>query len=260
MLHTPFIDPTSPDHPRTPSLTCVYTTISPSPTRVSRRDRVYAALKQDLLAGRFPLGDRLAEEQLAARFDVSRTPVREAIQRLHAEGLAEPHDDGGFRPRVPDMVGIRELYEVRLALEIQALRRPGELGMVHDAQALRELERRWQQLADEPPDPDPSFVAVDETFHVTLAAAAGNRELTGMLQAVNERIRAVRMHDFLTPDRLVATIHQHLGIVRDLRSQSAGIAVARLTVHLTDSMAVVEARAAAALVRMTAGANPGADR
>jgi DNA-binding GntR family transcriptional regulator len=216
----------------------------------SRRDRVYAELKQRLLLGRVVLGGRLAEEHLAAEMGVSRTPVREALQRLHAEGLVEPHGDGGFRPKVPDMVGIRELYEVRLALETQALRRPGENGGLHDRDALDAIEARWMELALDPPAADPEFVLTDESFHVELAEAAGNAELSGVLRSVNERIRPVRMHDFLTPDRIRATIDQHLGIVRALRAESVGVAVARLTVHLTDSMAVVEARAEAALRRM----------
>lgn len=227
-------------------------------TAGSRRDYVYRTLKGRLLMGQFPLGARLAEEHLAAELGVSRTPVREAIQRLHAEGLAEPHDDGGFRPRVPDMTAVRELYEVRLALEVAALRRPGETGGRHSVDALDELERHWLDLALHLPGPDPSFVLEDESFHVGLAAAAGNHQLVDLLAAVNERIRPVRMHDFLTADRIRVTVDQHLGVVRALRAESTGVAVARLTVHLTDSIAVVEARAEAALARMrdAEGAGP----
>jgi DNA-binding GntR family transcriptional regulator len=216
----------------------------------SRRDFVFRVLKHRLLIGEVPLGERLAEEHLATQLNVSRTPVREAILRLYAEGLAERHDDGGFRPAEPDMVQIRELYEVRLALEVAAIRRPGESGSRHDQVQLERLEEHWVALALRPPTPDPSFVLEDEAFHVGLAAAAGNASLSELLRSVNERIRAVRMHDFLTADRIRATIDQHLGIVRALRRDTVAVATARLTVHLTDSIAVVEARAEAALARM----------
>lgn len=216
----------------------------------SRRDYVYRVLRQSLLMGEIPFGERLAEEHLAADLGVSRTPVREAIQRLHAEGLAERHNDGGYRPAIPDMFEIRELYEVRLALEVASIRRPGETGERHNPATLDAIEQRWMELALDPPAPDPSFVLVDESFHEGLAAAAGNESLVKVLQSVNARIRAVRMQDFLTEDRISATIDQHLGIVRAVRSDSIAVATARLTVHLTDSMAVVEARAEAALRRM----------
>jgi DNA-binding GntR family transcriptional regulator len=231
-------------------VTWMYTGIEEPRPGESRRDRVYRILKHRLLMGEVPLKERLAEEHLAAELDVSRTPVREAILRLYAEGLAEPHDDGGFRPTVPDMAGIRELYEVRLALELAAIRRPGESGGRHHQAQLDVLEEHWMALTLRPPAPDPIFVLEDESFHVSLAAAAGNRALTETLRSVNERIRAVRMHDFLTEDRILATIDQHLDIVRALRVDTVAVAIARLTVHLTDSIAVVEARAEAAISRM----------
>ena len=54
---------------------------------------------------------------------------------------------------------------------------------------------------------------LDEDFHVRLAESAGNHELAVLLQAINERIRLVRIHDFLSPERIELTISQHLGIV-----------------------------------------------
>src|SRR5262249_7178652 len=64
----------------------------------SQGDRAYRELKTRLLVGDFPPNVRLAEERLAAMLDVSRTPVREALKRLQAEGLVAVHRDGGHRP------------------------------------------------------------------------------------------------------------------------------------------------------------------
>ena len=57
-------------------------------------------------------------------------------------------------------------------------------------------------LSDKQPEPDPGFVTLDEDFHVRLAAASGNPSLADLLRIVNERIRVVRMHDFLTAERV----------------------------------------------------------
>ena len=65
---------------------------------------------------------------MAALLGVSRTPIREALLRLHAEGLIGPHPEGGYRPIAPAVEQVHDLYEVRMALELQALRRPAELG------------------------------------------------------------------------------------------------------------------------------------
>ena len=74
----------------------------------------------------------------------------------------------------------------------------------------------------------------------------------GFLQTVNERIRLVRVHDFLTSERIELTIDQHLGIVRAVLGGDAEEAARALDAHLSESLAVVEQRAAAALARMVA--------
>ena len=69
--------------------------------RWSRGDQAYRVLKTKLLIGELPLNTRLGEERLAAMVGVSRTPVREALKRLQAEGLVGPHPDGGYHRSSP---------------------------------------------------------------------------------------------------------------------------------------------------------------
>jgi DNA-binding GntR family transcriptional regulator len=218
-----------------------------------RREQAYDELKRRLLVGDFPLNVRLGEERLAALLGVSRTPVREALLRLHAEGLIGPHPEGGYRPVAPDVDQVHDLYEVRMALELQALRRPSERGTTHELGDLELLRDEWRNLSDKQPEPDPGFVTLDEDFHVRLAAASGNPSLADLLRVVNERIRVVRMHDFLTGERVRRTITQHLEIVEAVLVRDLPLAVARFGRHLGESMAVVEQRAAQALARMVSG-------
>ena len=222
-------------------------------TGVLRREHAYDELKRRLLMGDFPLHLRLGEERLASLLGVSRTPVREAFLRLHAEGLIGPHPEGGFRPIAPAVDEVHDLYEVRLALELQALRRPAEHGTTHDLVELGLLRDEWLVLADKQPEPDPGFVTLDEDFHVRLAAASGNPSLADLLRVVNERIRVVRMHDFLTGERVERTVVQHVEILEAVLAGDLPLAVARFGRHLGESMAVVEQRAAHALARMASG-------
>jgi DNA-binding GntR family transcriptional regulator len=216
----------------------------------SLADQAYADLKRRLLEGEFPLGRRLGEERLAALLSVSRTPVREALARLHAEGLVERNAEGGYSPARPQLEGIAELYEVRRGLELQALRRPSGRNERHDLDVLRSLRDDWVALAAEVPLPDPSFVLLDEDFHVRLALAAGNQALADVLVSVNERIRLVRMQDFLLVDRLEATIAQHVAIVEATLDGELVRAESALEGHLNESMTIVENRAIRALARM----------
>jgi DNA-binding GntR family transcriptional regulator len=230
----------------------VYTAVDTTPTR--RGTDAYLQLKSQLLRGDFALNVRLSETRLAAALGLSRTPVREAIQHLAAESLIEPHPEGGFQPSVPDTTVMRELYEIRAGLELQALQRPARLGMRHDPAIIEPLRDRWRAMRDgELPPPDPDFVLLDESFHVTLMSASGNRAATELLQQVNERIRIVRMHDFLLPERIDATITEHLGIAELVLAGDVLAAEGAFTAHLAVSLAVVEERSGQAIARMARG-------
>ena len=209
--------------------------------------RAHEVLKHRLLLGDFRLGARLGEVSLAAELGMSRTPVREALNRLHAEGLVVRLEDGGFSPAAPDLHTISELYEVRRSLEFAALNR-GD----HDENRLRDLLDDWRSMEIPTTDDEcsPEFVLHDEDFHVRLAAAAGNEALTDVLIGVNERIRMVRMHDFLTADRVRDTIDEHACVVHTLLDEGADAAGDVLSAHLAISESVVEQRAAMALSRM----------
>jgi DNA-binding GntR family transcriptional regulator len=202
--------------------------------------------------GDFPPGRRLGEQRLAAELGVSRTPIREALARLHTEGLVERLADGGYGPTLIDLHLVRELYEIRFALERCAIQRPREGGPAHDRESLLALQADWVDLevpaSDDEVDVD--FVLMDEDFHERVAAAAGNAALVGQLHKVNERIRLVRMQDFLTVPRVTQTIEQHLGVLDPLIGGDLLEAEARLIGHFAESLAVVEERAAVTIARM----------
>ena len=210
----------------------------------------YDALKRRLLTGEFRIGRRLAEVALAEQLGVSRTPVREALARLHAEGFVVRLPEGGYSPAAPDLHTIAELYVVRRGLELTALH--NEQG--HDDGALRALRDDWLAFDPAPPAPDPDFVLHDEDFHIRLAEASGNRSLAEILTRVSERIRIVRVQDFLSADRIRKTVAEHLSIVEALLEHDHELADRRLNRHLAISRRVVERRAAVALSRMITGA------
>lgn len=221
-----------------------------------RSEQAYSELKTRLLLGDFPLNVRLGEERLAGLVGVSRTPVREALARLHAEGIVVRLPDGGFAPAAPDVALIRHLYEVRIGLELQALERPAQFGTTHDAADLERLAEEWRALGAEAAEPDPSFVLLDEAFHEGLADAAGNPVLTDHLHQVNERIRVVRMQDFLDAERVEITVAEHLGLLEVVADGDIAGARRAFLAHLEASLAVVEQRTLAAVHRMIQGGRP----
>ncbi|MBO4274492.1 FCD domain-containing protein [Microbispora triticiradicis] len=216
-----------------------------------RREQVYGELRRRLMLGEFAIRSRLVEERIAALLEVSRTPVREALVRLLADGLVERGQDGGYYVAQPDLHDLRDLYELRVTLELRGISRALEPAVRgHDPAVLEPLRDQWRALRDDQPEPDPQFVVMDEDFHVTMSRASGNAALTSTLASVNARIRAVRMYDFLTADRITLTILQHLEIVEEVLAGRLEDALTAMRRHVGESMDVVERRAARAITQM----------
>jgi len=216
----------------------------------SLREVVYHQLRDDILNGRVSPRERLTEPKLGKTFGVSRTPVREALSRLLSDGLVE-RADFGYAVVVPSLEDLRNLYELRITLELRGIARAIENPeVVHDRALLSEELDTWVPLRDAPPDPDPSFVILDEQFHQVLSRSSGNSQLTEALVTVNQKIRAVRMHDFVEEDRIVATIDEHTQILRLVLARELPDALAALHKHVGESLEVVMDRATTAMTRM----------
>ncbi|MFI6212688.1 GntR family transcriptional regulator [Nocardia brasiliensis] len=216
------------------------------------RDVVYAALRGELMNGDIKFGERLTEPKLAARFGISRTPIREALTVLCADGLLQ-REEFGFSPVRPSIPLIRDLYELRITLELGGIQRALTNPAVSHDRALLEAERdAWLALRADPPAQEPGFVVRDEEFHVTLLTAAGNAEMVRALQAVNSRIRHVRMYDFMVNNRIETTIAEHLGILDAVLAEDLSLAYRLLHTHIGESLDVVLDRVTRAITAMAA--------
>jgi DNA-binding GntR family transcriptional regulator len=219
-------------------------------TARTRAEQVHQSLRDDVLNGRITPRTRLAEEPLARQHSVSRTPVREALTRLQADGLIERRD-GAFFVVVPNLDELKDLYELRVTLELRGITRAIESPAIrHDPQTLTTELDKWYELRASPPAPDPNFVVLDERFHGELSRASGNPALTEALVAVNQKIRRVRMYDFLSEDRIHATIAEHIEIVELTLAGKLDEAYVALYEHIGASMDVVLERAKRALTQM----------
>ncbi|MFI6933829.1 GntR family transcriptional regulator [Streptomyces sp. NPDC050287] len=212
---------------------------------------VYGELRSRLMMGEFPLHTRLVEDRIAAELGVSRTPVREAMRRLLSDGLVR-RMDGAYYAAIPDLAGLRDLYELRTTLELRGVARALESPAVtHDPALLEPLRDEWREMWHDRPEPSADFVVMDEDFHITLLRSAGNDMLTQTLESVNARIRPVRMYDYLTEERIELTISQHLDVVEAVLAGRLEDAALNLSGHVGESLDVVEERAAYALTQMT---------
>jgi DNA-binding GntR family transcriptional regulator len=137
-------------------------------------DRVYVVLRDRIASGALPRGARLRQEALALELGVSRTPLREALRRLVAEGLVELEPNRGARVRDASRDEVLGTYEARLVLEPGAAR----LGALRgDAAAVRRMRRAIAEHRRHTADV-PGALAANREFHLALVAAAQNAELT----------------------------------------------------------------------------------
>ncbi|WP_051471644.1 GntR family transcriptional regulator [Patulibacter minatonensis] len=214
-------------------------------------ERVYEALRDELLRGARPAGERLVEQRLAEQYETSRTPVREALRRLEGDGHLVRDPSGGLRPRVPDVRSMQELYDVRLALEDLVVRRATTAG---DPAVLARLRGEWEALRDErtadPSVPPTSFVGADEAFHAGVAEAGGNRQAQRFLAEITARIHVLRVQGFTTEERVDTTIAEHLEILDAIDAGDPDVAAAFMRSHIQRYGRVVRQQVGEALARM----------
>jgi DNA-binding GntR family transcriptional regulator len=220
--------------------------------KVSQAELIYEELRDRLTRGAVPIGRRLVEQQLAAEFRTSRTPVREALRRLEGDGHLTRDPSGGMRPRVPSVRAMRDLYDVRLAIEDLVVRRAAVGG---DRGILDQLEQEWVEIAAEQrrgwlEDSGAGFIRRDESFHQRIAEASGNDVAVELLREISDRIRILRIYDFTSSDRIAATIGEHLEIVRAALAGDADTAAGFMRAHVQRSANVVRERIGEALAKM----------
>ncbi|GAB3261747.1 GntR family transcriptional regulator [Kineosporia babensis] len=189
------------------------------------REQVYRSLRDDILNGRVSSRDRLTEPKLSRRYEVSRTPVREALSRLLSEGLIE-RTDFGYAITVPSPDELQNLHELRITLELHGITRCLDTpDRVHDKALLDDELEHWQARQRQPPDPGPAFGLEDDRFHRVLSQAAGNPQLTEALVTVLEKIRPSGPE----PLHLPRSIAEHIEILELLRQQD--LPAARQVLH-----------------------------
>lgn len=206
----------------------------------SRAEAVYAQLRDDIFEFRMLPGDRFTEGEIAMRLGVSRTPVREALQRLQSDALVRVYFRSGWEVVPLDFTRFDELYALRKLIEINAVRRLCSDAMpAVDRGALAQLVPFWCVPQDERLEDGRLVAQRDEDFHAAVVAAAGNREIATVHRQVTERIRIVRRLDFAYAARVTATYEEHAAILREIQRQRAEQAVLLLTSHIEESRAVV---------------------
>ncbi|MGF1569252.1 MAG: GntR family transcriptional regulator [Nodosilinea sp.] len=193
-------------------------------------DRIYDQLKQMAINYKFRPGESLNEVELAASFGVSRTPLREVLNRLVAEGLLNFVPRKGFSCKPLDTKMIFDLYEVRCGLEMMSAKLSTERAS--DA-ALQHLVQFWQSAAENFAQLSPLECArCDEKFHEQLASLSQNNELLHTLQNINARAHYLRLISMEQGPYRHNTCTEHALILQAIQARDSEAAMARMSAHV----------------------------
>lgn len=190
------------------------------------RDQIADRLREQIIDGALAPGQRVREDEVASFYGVSRVPVREAVQKLAAEGFLDLAQFRGAVVPTPTRRRLLELIQVRQALEAMAARLAAERRGGERAERLAELaDAGTSAVGAEDYAAVPDLV---EEFHECVAEASGNAELAAILGLVRDKIRWIFAHNL--PGRSHQEWRDHTRIVDAILAGDGGKA-ARLMAH-----------------------------
>lgn len=196
-----------------------------------RSDCIAEVLEAEILSGAFLDGARLDEVQLAKRFSVSRTPIREAFQRLAQSGLVEQIPRRGVFVRQPGPVELLEMFEVMAEMEAVCVRLAASRISDH---ALIELRANNTVCEDAIRRHDSDlYYRENEVFHGVLYRESGNRFLERECLRLQRRLAPFRRMQLRLRGRLAQSMAEHHSIVAALEKGDGGLAAETIRSHVT---------------------------
>ncbi len=194
--------------------------------------RIVDALLSDILHGRLASGDRLDETGLAARFETSRTPVREALNQLLSQGLLERRGRGLFITTY-EREALGEIFEAMneiegLAARMAAMRMPLTLRsemMSHQADCRRACETNDLDL----------FLSANEAFHFTIYRGTRNRHIAEMATRFRQRTAPVRIKKYRSLEDMTRATNEHETIIEFILGARSADAENTMRAHVSQT-------------------------
>lgn len=191
-------------------------------------DSAYERIRAEIRAKRLLPGTRLTETDLAARLQISRTPVREAIRRLESEGLVEHLPRTGAVVRSLDYTETMELYEMRTVLESTAARLAARAASVVEIDELAAINSDMLTSMGD----GATLVALNRQFHLRLLDAARNRFLLRAMASVENALLLLGPSAMETPDRARGAISEHQAVTDALSARDGAAAEKAMRDHM----------------------------
>lgn len=192
---------------------------TPLPDRdkfASAAEYAYAALRREIVEGRFEPGRRMREIELAQRLGISRTPTRQALSRLELEGLLDMRPRAGLVVSTLDMTAVEELYEMRAALEGAAAGMAARHATPRDLATLTALVEEERRIGSDPM----RRYRHNRELHEAIHQAAHNRYLAKSLHALTDAIALLGPTTLAVEGRATVAQSEHRAIVTAIQQRN----------------------------------------
>jgi len=206
----------------------------------SLTDKAHQQIKEWILRYHLKPGARLHVSDLAHALHMSQTPVREALSMLEKERLIEREPQKGYRVGALSMQKIEDLYDLRIALEVLAVRQAAKRMSAAARKRLSAILSEFGRFLKS--DRKQRILQRGQDFHVVILEASGNSSLAEIGRAILDRIWVIQNINLLTTDHLSEAHPQHLKILEALERGDAKKAAILMEKHLTQAKAYVLSR------------------
>ena len=196
---------------------------------LSRAEYAYAKIRNAIRDGKFKPGQRMRETELAERFAVSRTPIREAIRRLSGEGLIEDVAGRGLSVTQFTMAQVRELYFLRAVLEGAAAAQAAQFASPSEVKAMEEIIALSRPVVDQPAE----TARLNVLFHRSIREAARNQYLTSALEQLADSLSLLPGTTFETAGRAAVALNEHRDMIAAIKRHDGTKAEAAARHHIS---------------------------
>lgn len=211
-------------------------------------ERAYRAIRQLLVEFKIRPEERINEVQLAQQLELSRTPVREALNRLASEGFVVVVPNKGYFFRSLEIDDLVDLFETRSIIETGAFALACERA---DKEGIARLRAFWEDARRRYANNDPDEILdLDEGFHVRLAELSNNPEIVRQLTTINARIRFVRRVQIENVPARRGMAADHSKMVQALIDRDAAMGAAILKAHISLTLSEAQAILKEALLKI----------
>lgn len=195
------------------------------------KDSVEARIRRALLSGDMKVGEIYSANSLASQLGISNSPAREAMMSLAHRGLLKPVRNRGFRVVELSEHDKREVYELRLQIEVEAVRRAARLPLAPEQTALiTALSQRTEELAG---GDLLDYLEADQAYHLGLVGLTGNQRWTDMVATLRDQSRINGRYNHLRGcSALRRTADEHQRITRAVVDGESELAAALMVEHL----------------------------